>query len=592
MAYILGTAGHVDHGKTSLIKKLTGIETMHLPEEKKRGMTIELGFAALETEALGTVGIVDVPGHERFIRNMVAGTWGLDAALLVIAADDGWMQMTTDHLRVLKAMHIDSILAVISKSDLADADMLELLREEIKINSTKILGSALDIVETSAVSGAGIETLKTKIVDLLKTSKKKEPDRAFLYVDRVFMLKGIGITVTGTLRGDELTKGDELFLYPGTLPCRVKNIQSHHQDLERIEAGSRTALNLKLNDKVEVKRGMLLTKNTAAPTFQGSQLLVRVDEFFYNEGQINTFKNHTELEIALGTTHAIGTLHLNAIDHSLGRLALNEPIACTWNQSAVLIRHGGSSIIAACRVLAVFASYNKAQFKKAFQVYSNVELPSWQSFQFKSEGFLEKGKTRIDELVADKNEVVQVGSYYCGKTNFSDWQKIILKSAEKSTVGFTAEELDIPIPLKLKIDILQLLCSQNKLEKKAHRYILKGKSSEKLSANAEKILALALKAGTAGIEADKLTIPQSKKEIRDLVTLNKLVLLEKFLYFHKDVYDKVAAQIMAGKKAGDIISIAEAREKTGLSRKYIIPVLNILEKDKKVKRSENDRIVL
>lgn len=592
MAYILGTAGHVDHGKTSLITRLTGIETTHLPEEKKRGMTIELGFASLKDPEVGTIGIVDVPGHERFIRNMVAGTWGLDAALLVIAADDGWMQMTTDHLRVLKAMHVNAILAVITKIDLADTETIELLHEEIKINCLQILGSVPRIVQVSSVTGEGIETLKKEITVLVKNSHRHVADKTFLYIDRVFTLKGIGITITGTLRGDEIVSGDELALYPGNIPCRVKNIQSHHQDLERIEAGSRTALNLKLNDKVEVKRGMLLTKNTAAPTFQGAQLLVRVDEFFYNEGQINTFKNHTELEIALGTTHAIGTLHLNAIDHSLGRLALNEPIACTWNQSAVLIRHGGSSIIAACRVLVVFASYNKAQFKKAFQVYSNDELPSWQSFQFKSEGFLEKGKTRIDELVADKNEVVQVGSYYCGKTNFSDWQKIILKGAEKSTVGFTAEELDIPIPLKLKIDILQLLCSQNKLEKKAHRYILKGKSSEKLSANAEKILALALKAGTAGIEADKLTIPQSKKEIRDLVTLNKLVLLEKFLYFHKDVYDKVAAQIMAGKKAGDIISIAEAREKTGLSRKYIIPVLNVLEKDKKVKRSENDRIVL
>lgn len=592
MAYILGTAGHVDHGKTSLITRLTGIETTHLPEEKKRGMTIELGFASLKDPEVGTIGIVDVPGHERFIRNMVAGTWGLDAALLVIAADDGWMQMTTDHLRVLKAMHVNAILAVITKIDLADAETIELLHEEIKINCLQILGSVPRIVQVSSVTGEGIESLKKEITVLVKNSHRHVADKTFLYIDRVFTLKGIGITITGTLRGDEIVSGDELALYPGNIPCRVKNIQSHHQDLERIEAGSRTALNLKLNDKVEVKRGMLLTKNTAAPTFQGAQLLVRVDEFFYDEGQINTFKNHTELEIALGTTHAIGTLHLNAIDHSLGRLALNEPIACTWNQSAVLIRHGGSSIIAACRVLAVFASYNKAQFKKAFQVYSNVELPSWQSFQFRSEGFLEKEKARIDELVADKNEVVQVGSYYCGKTNFSDWQKIILKGAEKSTVGFTAEELDIPIPLKLKIDILQLLCSQNKLEKKAHRYILKGKSSEKLSANAEKILALALKAGTAGIEADKLTIPQSKKEIRDLVTLNKLVLLEKFLYFHKDVYDKVAAQIMAGKKAGDIISIAEAREKTGLSRKYIIPVLNVLEKDKKVKRSENDRIVL
>ena len=596
MAYILGTAGHVDHGKTSLIKKLTGIETMHLPEEKKRGMTIELGFAALETEALGTVGIVDVPGHERFIRNMVAGTWGLDAALLVIAADDGWMQMTTDHLRVLKAMHIDSILAVISKSDLADADMLELLREEIKINSTKILGSALDIVETSAVSGAGIETLKTKIVDLLKTSKKKEPDRAFLYVDRVFMLKGIGITVTGTLRGDELTKGDELFLYPGTLPCRIKNIQSHHNDRESIEAGSRTALNIKFTNKAEVKRGMLLakhaTKPNASPVLQGSQLLIRVDEFFYEEGQLNTFKNHSELEIALGSTHAIGTLHLNGIDHSLGRLDLNEAIACQWNQSAVLIRHGGSSILAAVRIFAVFETYNKAAFKKAFAVYSGVELPSWQSFQFKTEGYIEKDSAHINDLVQKADEAMSIGNFYCDKSFFAEWQKIIFALAQKTQVGFTPEEIDASIPTKLKLELLSHFCEQGKLEKIEHRYTLKGKTQGTLSANAEKILALALKAGTAGIEADKLTIPQSKKEIRDLVTLNKLVLLEKFLYFHKDVYDKVAAQIMAGKKAGDIISIAEAREKTGLSRKYIIPVLNVLEKDKKVKRSENDRIVL
>jgi selenocysteine-specific translation elongation factor len=427
---------------------------------------------------------------------------------------------------------------------------------------------------------------------LVKSSNRKIVDKTFLYIDRVFTLKGIGITITGTLRGAGIVTGDELALYPGNIPCRVKNIQSHHQDLERIDAGSRTALNLKLNDKVEVKRGMLLTKNISAPVFQGSQLLVRVDEFFYNEGQINTFKNHSELEIALGTTHAIGTLHLNAIDHSLGRLSLNEAVACAWNQTAVLIRHGGSAIVAACRILAVFDTYSKAQFKKAFEVYSNVELPSWQSFQFKSEGFLEKDKANTDALVSDKNEIVQVGNYYCAKNNFEEWQKIILKLAEKSQVGFTAEEIDIPLPLKLKTDILQLLCSQNKLEKNAHRYLLKGKNSQTLSANAQKILALALKAGTVGIEVDKLQVPQAKKEVRDLVLLDKLILLENFLYFHKDVYNAVCAKIMAGKKSGDVITISEARERTELSRKYIIPILNLLEKEKKVKRSENDRIVL
>ena len=187
---------------------------------------------------------------------------------------------------------------------------------------------------------------------------------------------------------------------------------------------------------------------------------------------------------------------------------------------------------------------------------------------------------------------MQVGNYYCAKNNFEGWQKIILKLAEKSQVGFTAEEIDIPLPLKLKTDILQLLCSQNKLEKNAHRYLLKGKNSQTLSANAQKILALALKAGTVGIEVDKLQVPQAKKEVHDLVLLDKLILLENFLYFHKDVYNAVCAKIMAGKKSGDVITISEARERTELSRKYIIPILNLLEKEKKVKRSENDRIVL
>ena len=473
-----------------------------------------------------------------------------------------------------------------------DSETLSLLREEIKLGCLQILGRVPPMTEVSSVTGVGIDELKKAITTLVKSSNRKIVDKTFLYIDRVFTLKGIGITITGTLRGAGIVTGDELALYPGNIPCRVKNIQSHHQDLERIDAGSRTALNLKLNDKVEVKRGMLLTKNISAPVFQGSQLLVRVDEFFYNEGQINTFKNHSELEIALGTTHAIGTLHLNAIDHSLGRLALNEAIACTWNQTAVLIRHGGSTIVAACRILAVFDTYSKAQFKKAFEVYSNVELPSWQSFQFKSEGFLERDKANTDALVSDKNEIVQVGNYYCAKNNFEEWQKIILKLAEKSQVGFTAEEIDIPLPLKLKTDILQLLCSQNKLEKNAHRYLLKGKNSQTLSANAQKILALALKAGTVGIEVDKLQVPQAKKEVRDLVLLDKLILLENFLYFHKDVYNAVCAKIMAGKKSGDVITIFEARERTELSRKYIIPILNLLEKEKKVKRSENDRIVL
>ena len=166
MAYILGTAGHVDHGKTALVRCLTGVETSHIPEEKRRGMTIELGFASLEDPVHGTVGIVDVPGHERFIRNMVAGTWGLDAAMLIVAADDGWMQMSSDHLRVLKAMQINAILLVITKSDLADADMIELIQEDANRHCRDILGRELPSVAVSAQTGAGIDLLKKKITEI------------------------------------------------------------------------------------------------------------------------------------------------------------------------------------------------------------------------------------------------------------------------------------------------------------------------------------------------------------------------------------------------------------------------------------------
>ncbi|PIE97609.1 MAG: selenocysteine-specific translation elongation factor [Treponema sp.] len=592
MAYILGTAGHVDHGKTALIKRLTGIETSHLPEEKRRGMTIELGFASLQDIELGTVGIVDVPGHERFIRNMVAGTWGLDAALLVVAADDGWMQMTTDHLRVLKSMQVNSIIAVITKSDLADDETLEILKEEIYINSLKLLDRELPVVTVSALTGDGIENLKEKITCLLKESKKIEPDKSFLYVDRVFTLKGIGTTVTGTLRGSKILIGDNLKLYPSGVDCRIKSIQSHHQDLQEIDAGSRTALNLKVPEKIEVKRGMLLAKKESSPILVGSELLIRINEFFYEDGEVNTFKNHTELEIALGSAHAIGKLHLNNFDNSLGRLSLKEPVSSAWNQNAVLIRHGGSSIIASCRVLASFTSYNRSTFKEAFKIYTNRELPSWKSYLFYADGAIEKSKASLDELTQDKKDVTACGEWFVLTEKLKLWETKILELAKKSQAGFTAEEVDINIKQKAKTAILKYLCEIKKLEQNANLYNISGQTGACLSKNAKRLLDMALKADTAGVDIDKVNIPQVRKEARDLVKLNELVLLENSLYFHKKVYENTVVKIMQDRKTGDLISISDARQATSLSRKYIIPILNCMEKSGKVKREGNDRIVL
>ena len=590
MAYILGTAGHVDHGKTALVKCLTGVETSHIPEEKKRGMTIELGFASLQDPVHGTVGIVDVPGHERFIRNMVAGTWGLDAAMLIVAADDGWMQMSSDHLRVLKAMHIDSILLVITKSDLADADMIELIREDANRHCREILGRELPSVAVSAQTGDGIDFLKNKITELLSTVHTAPLDKPFLYVDRVFTLKGIGITVTGTLRGKSVSVGDQLSIYPGGTECKIKNIQNHHADVTSSESGMRTALNLKI-EKEKIERGMLLAGSGESPILQGTELLVRVDEYFNKQESGAGIKNHIELELATGSTNSIGAIHFNKTDSSLARVSLQEPIAGRWNQPAVLIRHGGSSILASCRILAAFDSYRTAVFKQCFAVYAGRELPSWKSCGFFINGYIEKDRAEPKELSADPKDVTPCGKWLLFTQKLAEWEAKILETAKKSQASFTVEEIDASVPVKVRQDILKKLCVENKLSGEGSTYKQAG-SGNTLSKTAQQLLQLALKAGFDGIEIDKIQLPQVRKDARDLVKLGKLVVLEDFLHYHREVYDKAAAAILKGKKAGDIITISDARTATGLSRKYVIPLLNVLEKTGKVKRNENDRIVL
>ena len=591
MAYILGTAGHVDHGKTALVRCLTGVETSHIPEEKRRGMTIELGFASLEDPVHGTVGIVDVPGHERFIRNMVAGTWGLDAAMLIVAADDGWMQMSSDHLRVLKAMQINAILLVITKSDLADADMIELIQEDANRHCREILGRELPSVAVSAQTGAGIDVLKKKITELLGTVRPAQPDKPFLYIDRVFTLKGIGVTITGTLRGKGIAVGDSLLLYPGGTECRIKNIQNHHADVESSEPGMRTALNLKIAEKTKVDRGMLLAGQGESPVLQGSELLIRVDEYFGKTESGTGIKNHSELELAAGSTHAIGSIHFNKTDPTLARVSLQEPIAGRWNQNAVLIRHGGSAILASCRILAAFSSYQVPVFKQLFTVYTNRELPSWKAADFFLNGFIEKTLAAPKELSTESSEIVTCGKWLLLTAKLTEWEAKIIDTAKKSQAGFTLEELDAAIPVKVRPELLKKLCAEQKLSAEGSLYKQAGQGST-LSKSAQQLLQLALKAGVDGIEIDKIQQPQVRKDARDLVKLGQLVVLEGFLHYHHTVYEKAVGAILKGKKQGDIITIADARTASGLSRKYVIPLLNILEKNGKVKRQDNDRIVL
>src|SRR5438067_2461187 len=240
MSFVVGTAGHIDHGKSTLVTALTGIDPDRLAEEKRRGMTIDLGFAHMTLPSGREIGIVDVPGHARFMRNMLAGTHGLDAVMLVVAADEGVMPQTREHLEIIDLLDVRSGLAVLTKSDLAEPDWLELVAAEVAeaLRGTTLAGA--DVLPVSAVTGAGLEELRAKLDRLLDaTPARADRGRPRLPVDRVFTIAGFGTVVTGTLVDGALAAGDELELLPAGRHVRVRGLQQHGQAVARAEPGSR-----------------------------------------------------------------------------------------------------------------------------------------------------------------------------------------------------------------------------------------------------------------------------------------------------------------------------------------------------------------
>ncbi|MBQ6808638.1 MAG: selenocysteine-specific translation elongation factor [Firmicutes bacterium] len=256
---IVGTAGHVDHGKTELTARLTGINTDRLPEEKKRGMTIELGFVPLDLENGLRLGLIDVPGHERFVKNMLAGAAGMDMVMLIVAADEGVMPQTVEHMNIIHLLEIDKGVVVITKSDLVDEEWLELIHEQVQ---EMIAGTSLQnapIVSCSAVSGQGIDELRKVLQDVASQVKPKTASgHCRLPVDRVFSKSGFGTVVTGTLWMGKLKTGDSVQIWPVGREARIRSLQVHGQSVTEAVAGQRTAVNLSGVDLEETPRGAWL----------------------------------------------------------------------------------------------------------------------------------------------------------------------------------------------------------------------------------------------------------------------------------------------------------------------------------------------
>ncbi len=258
---IIGTAGHVDHGKTALIKALTGIETDRLAEEKKRGITIELGFAHIEWADGTQAGIVDVPGHEKFIKNMLAGAGGIDLAMLVVAADEGFMPQTVEHLNILTLLGIKDGLIVITKKDMVDDEWLDMIKQDVKERAKGTFLEGKPVMCVSAYTGEGIAELKEELHKLVGKAGEKNMRAAFrLPIDRVFSVDGFGTVVTGTLIEGSMSEGDAAELVPSGAQTRIRNLQVHGTTVKTAYAGQRVAVNLAGLKKADVQRGDCVAK--------------------------------------------------------------------------------------------------------------------------------------------------------------------------------------------------------------------------------------------------------------------------------------------------------------------------------------------
>ncbi len=596
--HIIGTAGHVDHGKTALIQALTGINADRLPEEKKRGMTIDLGFAHFETPEGEAVGVIDVPGHERFIRNMVAGAWSLSCAVLVVAGNEGWMQQTEDHARVLEAMGIQEVVCALTKVDTIDDEFRELVSELVQENLTRIFRKEISIIPVSSITGEGIDTLRGAVVEILRRMPaSKTGGSAFFHVDRVFTIKGSGTVITGSLAGGELSEGDEISILPAGLTAKIRGIQSYYSSLKTACPVSRIACNLQGIKKEEVSRGCVAARNPADFRCE-REFIIQWEALDESRRAI---RNHMELEIASGTGHYIGSIHFLKAE-GFARIVLNEKIPVASFDPCLFIQQGGYHILGKGRF--IWAGETDRHFRiRLAEILKDYPAPEAISDEAVLRFMLQGWFTYTSKAV--KRTIKQFAAAQSLKTrevqNTVVLEDFLLKEADRLNrlcskpggVGKAEYLQSGDIPLEIKEYLIDRGLTTYRIVQKDRILI----SPEQLGGDyglsplAKKIMNMLEKQKNAGLQLKEIPEPGARSELRNLARMEKVVALEGDIYFSRESFDALARVILEGLDAGTSFSIPEAKEKTGLTRRYMIPFLNKMEEKGLVKRDGDSRVV-
>jgi len=615
---IIGTAGHVDHGKTLLIKALTGIETDRLIEEKKRGITIELGFAHLDWPDGTQAGIVDVPGHERFIKNMLSGAGGIDLAMLVVAADEGFMPQTVEHLHILTLLGIKDGLVVITKKDMVDEEWLEMMQEEIH---EKVKGSFLEgkpVMTVSAYTGEGIAELKDALYALVHAAAEKSVRIAFrLPVDRIFSVDGFGTVVTGTLIEGCMNEGDAAQLVPSGAETRIRNLQVHGKDVKTAYAGQRVAVNLAGLKKTDIARGDAVAKPGSVRVSMMLDVKLRN---LKDSGRVITNGMQVHLyhgaAVMLAKVVLLDREALEPGESGYAQLRLTEPIA-TKNGDRFVVRFyspletiGGGvilddaplrhkrnvpAVIEALRIKESGSSGDKvAQTVAEFQ----LQLPTVEKIAAKLDADAETLREELRELSAAGRLVEALPSRYIAANvldALADTARGVLSAYHKANPLHAGMK---PAELRQKLfknmdqttadALLAALVRENVIKRAGERYALADFAvhyTKRQTAIRSRLLQYYEGAGIEPASVDEVAATFAQNERADLkqvldsvLTGGELIMLSPQICYGRAAYERVCAAAKAHFAQHDTITLAELRDSLSTSRKYALAVLEYFDK--------------
>jgi len=629
---ILGTAGHIDHGKTSLIKALTGVDTDRLKEEKLRGITIELGFASLVLPDGQRLGIVDVPGHERFVRHMLAGATGMDLVALIIAADEGVMPQTREHLEICQLLRVKRGLVVLTKVDLVEEEWLELVEEDVRAFLSHTFLDGAPLVRFSAVTGQGKAELLETLTELCADIQPKPSSGIFrLPIDRVFTIKGFGTVVTGTAVSGRVRLGDLVTIYPPQFKDRVRNIQVHDENVEEALAGSRTAINLQGIDKLDLERGMIV--GTPEALLATLRLDARLEVL---PSAPRPLKNRREIRLHTGTSEQVATVILLSQEElppgesGLVQFRLTEPLAVKpfdrfviRNVSPALTIGGGyflhinppkhrrlqESVLKGLEFLEKCREAERITFylqEAGAAGRSRLELVQ----------LLSLNDTELDPLLAQLLQKSQIICYDPEKNRYAlsaavkDLQDQATQFLQKYhhsqplKLGLSKEELRRRLPEELEVRLFNYLLQNLEQQKRlvvdkelvrlaSHRVVL-GEAQEELARKLESLYARGgltpptlKEAGTAlKTEGSRL-----QEIIKLLTSKGRLVKVKEDLFFHHEVMETLKNKLVAYLKLHNEISVPQFKDLTQTSRKFSIPLMEYFDANRvTVRVGENRRL--